>query len=623
MLWRVLRKINSIQVAFAPSLSLACKKVLKRLLGLVSIVSLPFILSSCSALIEKSSDSEGTKSEQVSQTKQSETSKVKKASRPEEKELLLSSQEMFQIMAAEMMLKRKQPQLAFTALYPVTERVRDPELAKRLFHIAMATYHLQSIEAATHLWRDIAPESATAWRASFILSLRKGLVDQAMIEWDTFQKLSKSGLQSDLVLTATKVSSAVPEKYGIEFFERLIKEYPIEWTAHYGLGAVGAVYQNADVGIGALERARDLLEQKNDDSYALIHSLLSKLYLNVKPAQKGIDALTPYLENNPSDLLVQERVARLEVQAKLYDAAEKRYQYIVDQEPEAYTSIFSLGLLQLERRDYEKAAKNLHKVANRKGYQTAAYYYLGILYQETEDYAKAREYLNRVLDTNYALDATLHLAEILFIEDDRAEADRLLNALKVEKISDQIKIIRAKSILANSAGEVEEAIKYYDEALVLEPNNSAVLKAQSVLFYNSKRYSEYEDILLKLVKMDPNDSDSLNALGYFYVESQKNLDEAFELLTRALEIAPDSFFILDSMGWYYYQVGQYGRALKYLERAFDKVKDKEVFVHMIAAYWANGEQEEAQRLWEEYRSDFNENRQVQNIINDLERGLVK
>lgn len=577
------------------------------------LLSSTVLFSGCALMPEKQEES--PKSDLPVVEKRDEQSAIKAV----DKNLNLDSQTMFQIMAAEMMVQRKQPNAAFTVLYPVVQELRDKDLAKRLFQISMSTYQLNKIEQATLLWREVAPESAKAWRASFILSLRKGKMDEALAQWEQYQQLSELNLASDMIASASKVAATVPAEQGIPFFEKLTQKYPNEWSAFYGLGMVSSVHKNPQVGIPALERAKALmLEVDAGDSLSLIYNLLSKLYLYVSPPEKGIDALTAYADSNPKDLLVQERLARLEVQAKRYQDAEQRYKYIVQQEPEAYTSLFSLALLQLERKGYQDAEHNLLKVSEQKGYKSVAYYYLGILYQEQKEYAAAKKFFSGVTSASYVVDAKLHLAEIVYAEESQQKAMDILDSISTTKPKDKIKVLRAKAIFSTTNKEYVKAIEFYDQALQLDANNIEVLKAQSLLFYKVEDFVGYEANLLKVLKVDTQDSDALNALGYFYVEQNKNLDQAFILLNRALELEPNSYYILDSMGWYYYHVGQYDKALQYLNQAFEMSEDDEVFIHLISAYWQSGEVEKARSLWEEFRGKFSSSDEVQNIINELE-----
>ncbi len=569
-------------------------------------------MSACSSTPDKGA---------VEEKSVAEKSDVSAQSAISENLLNIDSQTMFEIMAAEMMLKRKQPRAAFDTLYPIAERLRDAGLAERVFQISMMTYDVPRIENATYLWRDIEPESAVVWRASFIMSLRSGKVEQALDEWKQFQKLSGDNLPSDLISSATKVGSAVAEEYGIPFFQKLITLYPEEWASHYALGMVCTAYNNAETGIPALNQAKKLMAKEDGgESEGLIYNLLSKLYLIVEPPEKGVEALKPYVQRHPEDLLVQERLARLEVQAQRYEEAEKRYRYIVQQEPMAHTSIFSLALLQMEREAYAEAEQNLLKISKQKGYQSIAYYYLGILYQDQNQFGKAKTYFNQVKASSYLTDSRLHLAEILFAEGNKVEAYQTLDSLKPDNKTDKVKVLRAKAIFATSEDDYRKAIEIYNQALSIEPNSVAILKAESLLFYKLEEFSDYETVLLKALKIDGRDSEVLNALGYYYVERNIKLDTAFVFLKKALEIEPDSYFIMDSMGWYYFRVGSYDLALDYLQKAFDGSKDDEVFAHLIEVYWVKGEHEKARALWQEYRQEFKDNPKVENIIKDLERG---
>lgn len=593
-----------------------------------SVLVLSSVMSGCALTAEKSLSAETTEAESDNSAAKPNADKVaiadeaKKAN--EDNAIDMDSQTMFEVMASELLLKRNQPQAAFNTMYGVAERYRTGELAARAFQMAMTTYNLRNIEKATKLWREVSPETARAWRASFVLSLRNDAFEEALQEFDKFQTLSEEDLSADLIVSASKVGATVEEAKGIPFFQALTEKYPDEWASFYALGMVSAIYKNSTIGIPALNQARDLMDDGNSpDSNALIFNLLSKLYLSHEPAAEGVEVLRPYVEEMPDDLLVQERLARLEVQAKLYEDAEKRYKFIVEKEPQAYTSQFSLALLQMERDAYDEAEQNLIAISKQKGYQSVAFYYLGILYQDQGKDEKALNYFAQVKRASYKVDANLHSAEILFTQGKREQAFDLLQAIDTKSMVNKIKVLRAKAIFYSSEDNLEKAVEMYEDALRLQPENINVLKAVSLLYYNLDQFTEYENALLMALKLDGNDSEVLNALGYYYVENRIKLDTAFILLERALKIEPESYFILDSMGWYYYQRGDFAQALDYLNRAFEKSKDEEVLIHLVATYWANGEQDKAKDLWQEFHGDFMDNDKVQNLIKDLEQGKVQ
>ena len=76
-----------------------------------------------------------------------------------------------------------------------------------------------------------------------------------------------------------------------------------------------------------------------------------------------------------------------------------------------------------------------------------------------------------------------------------------------------------------------------------------------------------------VVRLDPKHANALNYLGYTYAELGRNLEEAEQLIQRALEQKPNDGYITDSLGWVYYQKGLFESALKYIEKAVELVPD--------------------------------------------------
>ena len=90
----------------------------------------------------------------------------------------------------------------------------------------------------------------------------------------------------------------------------------------------------------------------------------------------------------------------------------------------------------------------------------------------------------------------------------------------------------------------------------------------------------------KVLEFDPDHADALNYIGYTYAEQGIKLDEAMSLILRALKGKPESGYIIDSLGWVYYQQGAYNEALKHLEEAASKVpNDPTIREHLGEVYF--------------------------------------
>ncbi|VAW48548.1 hypothetical protein MNBD_GAMMA03-709 [hydrothermal vent metagenome] len=527
----------------------------------------------------------------------------------------LKAGDMYQLLVAEMMALKGFEAQAYDIVFKIAYKLRTPELAERAFKLSMKTYNAQKIEAATMLWREVAPEATTPWRASLLIALRQNNVEQALADWQHYRTLSKEPLERDLLIVAQKIGVSAPPKAGLSFLQQLVKAYPETWASYFALGLAADGFNQFDVALKALEKAKIY---QTEDSEPQINQFLAKLYLQNPPAKRGIKALKPYLEKNPQDWLVQERLARLEVHDFRYDDAIKRYQLILEAMPDAYTSRLSLALVQLEKEDYKAAEKNLLKVASKKGFSDVVNYYLGLIYQELADTKKALTFFDKVKLGHYYVDARLHQAEIYFSEGEQSRAFTILSETKAEKPDELVKLHRAKAIFYSAAGQQEDAVKEYSKVLELEPNNIRALMNQAMLFYELKQFELYVANLKRVIKINPNEADALNALGYFYVDDLKKLSEAEVLLNKAYQLEPSRYYILDSVGWLYFKKGNYAKAKEYLQKALAIQMDDEVLVHLIQAHWKLGEKKQARMLWQNNNKKFLQNSELQGLINLLE-----
>jgi tetratricopeptide (TPR) repeat protein len=111
------------------------------------------------------------------------------------------------------------------------------------------------------------------------------------------------------------------------------------------------------------------------------------------------------------------------------------------------------------------------------------------------------------------------------------------------------------------------------------------------------RLDVLEANLRKLIELRPDHAHAYNALGYTLADRTDRLQEAHELIDRALKLTPDDPFIQDSMGWVLYRLGRMQEAREYLEKAYKRRPDPEIAAHFGEVLWVQGHREEAQRVW--------------------------
>jgi tetratricopeptide (TPR) repeat protein len=147
-----------------------------------------------------------------------------------------------------------------------------------------------------------------------------------------------------------------------------------------------------------------------------------------------------------------------------------------------------------------------------------------------------------------------------------------------------------------------EATAAYDTAIGLldtpQENQWPVFFARGITHERQDRWPEAEADFRKALELRPDQPQVLNYLGYTMVELQINLDEALDMIERAVAGEPDSGYIVDSLGWILYRLGRYDEALIHMERAVELMPiDPVINDHLGDVYWAVGREREAEFQW--------------------------
>ena len=130
------------------------------------------------------------------------------------------------------------------------------------------------------------------------------------------------------------------------------------------------------------------------------------------------------------------------------------------------------------------------------------------------------------------------------------------------------------------------------------PEDTDLLYARGLVAAQLNLIDIHEQDMRKLLVKDPQNAHALNALGYTLADATDRYEEAHSLIEQALSIRPEDPFILDSMGWVQYRLGNHSAAIDYLERALTKRDDAEIAAHLGEVLWVNGNQERAREVWQ-------------------------
>jgi tetratricopeptide (TPR) repeat protein len=222
--------------------------------------------------------------------------------------------------------------------------------------------------------------------------------------------------------------------------------------------------------------------------------------------------------------------------------------------------------------------------------------------------------------------AQIQLAIDLDAADRTDEAIKILMGVTAEDPRD-IEAVMALGNIQRGRKKFADCVATYSQGIDILPK--ATDKNTWVYYYyrgiceeRDKRWNKAEADMRKALDLQPEQPHVLNYLGYSWIDQGINLDEGMKMIKRAVDQRPDDGYIVDSLGWAYYRIGNYEDAVKNLERAIDlKPEDPTINDHLGDAYWRVGRTLEAKFQWAHARDLKPEPEDLPKIEAKIEHGM--
>jgi tetratricopeptide (TPR) repeat protein len=222
--------------------------------------------------------------------------------------------------------------------------------------------------------------------------------------------------------------------------------------------------------------------------------------------------------------------------------------------------------------------------------------------------------------------AQIQLATNLDTVDRSDEAIKILKDVTAEAPKD-IEAIMALGNIERGRKKFGDCALTYTQALdvmpaVTDKNTWVTYYYRGICQERSKQWNKAEADMRKALELQPEQPHVLNYLGYSWIDQGINLDEGMKMIRRAVDQRPDDGYIVDSLGWAFYRIGNFEDAVKHLERAIDlKPEDPTINDHLGDAYWRVGRTLEARFQWAHARDLKPEAEELPKIEAKLANGL--
>jgi len=509
----------------------------------------------------------------------------------------------YKVLLGEIAAKRGAGDTASESLIDAARASRDPRLAQRAVNVALNAERFDLAEDAATLWVELSPGNDRPLESLGLIMVEQGHIDAAVSRFVQILEKAPDRRVSALRRMARYLGQLSNRENALAAMEGIVARYQDDADAHFAEAFLAARVERGELVLKALDRALELRPDWEEAALAKIGHLIQNQY-----PRKQIDAFAGgYLESDPDATRVRMSYARYLVDQQAGEQALKQFETVLEYAPRSTAGLLAAGLLSMDQERYRQARRYLMKHLALTPDNDQIRLYLGQVAEQREQYDEAAEWYKEVSDQDHRFTAALRLAGVIRETDG---VDAALDHLSQVRPDDEPQFVRlalTKEMVLREADDLPRAKGVLDDAVARYPDNSDLLYARGLLAAQLNRISEHERDMRALLDENPNNAHALNALGYTLADATDRIDEAFELIKKALSMRPDDPFILDSMGWVHYRMGNYDKAIEYLEKALSKRNDAEIAAHLGEVLWVTGNTERAREIWNRAKEEQPDN----------------
>ena len=508
--------------------------------------------------------------------------------------LELTPQILYQVLLAEIAGSRGNIQLAASAYTDLAKSTRDPRVAKRAAEIALYSRQPEIALEMSRLWVEIDPESPQARQMLVGLLLVAHRLDETSPHLAKLLELEGDQVGAGL-MRLNRLLARYPDMNAVaRLVDELTRPYERLAEAHFARAQAELNAKDDQRALAEIERAQALRPEWEQ-------AVLFKAQTQLKSShEQALVSLRRYLDMYPKAREVRLAYARTLVGEKRFEEARREYGVLLDANKDDQEAIYAVALLSLQLNDFGVAEREFKRLLELGfGDANMARLYLGQIAEDSKRIDEALQWYGAVAPGAQYLMAQVRVATLLAKQGRMEEGRKGLQQAVAANAGERVALVIAEAQLLNDAGRAGEAFLLLDGKLTEEPEQPDLLYESALLAEKIGRFDVLERNLRKLIAIKPDHAHAYNALGYSLADRKLSLDEAQQLIDKALALSPGDAFIIDSKGWLLYRRGDNGGAVDYLQKAYSLRPDPEIAAHLGEVLWALGRRAEAEKTWNE------------------------
>ncbi len=521
----------------------------------------------------------------------------------------------YKYLLGEVAAQRGEFVLASQLFLDLAKQTRDPLLAERATQAATIARAPQLALPSAELWSELVPDSIPAAQTASQLLIANGELKKAIPQ---IQKvLADERIRPNAFMELNSLMMRVTDKNSVlEAIQQLAKPYPKLPEAHFAISQAAYFAHNEALMEKELKEASKL--RPGWEAPAQIRGQM----LTEKDPQKGIAYYREFLDSHPDADQVRLALARLLLIQKNTTDAKVEFTKLVERHQNNPEMNVIVGLLALDAKEYEFADRYLQH-ALEVGFKepNRIYFNLGRSAAEQRDDTRALQWFDKIGDGEQFLAGRLAAAAIIARRDGIDAAITMLDNVNGLTPEQQTLVIQNQALLLNQAKRSEEAYALLEKGVQKYPDIPELLYDYALNAERLGKFQVMEDTLNKVIRMKPDFAAAYNALGYSYADRNIKLVEAKNLIETATKLSPEDHYIMDSLGWVYYRLGDMGNATEQLRRAYAIQQDPEIAAHLAEVLWKQGKKDEAKQILDQALSANPDNEVLASTAQKLKSAL--
>ena len=499
---------------------------------------------------------------------------------------------LFDFLIGETALQRGSLDIAVNRYVKLAKTTRDPRIAKRATEIALHAGNSFAAEQAATMWIQLEPDSVDARQTIAALLVNLGKLDAAQPHLEKLLASEKDGLGNAFMQLNQLLSRNSDKAATLLLIQQLSQPYKNLPEVHFAISQAAWFANQHQL---ASEEMQSALALRPDWEIAAIHNgrILQRISTN-----DAAQFYRHYLKKYPESNEVRIAYTRVLIISNETDTAREQLQWLMDKNPDDAEIMLAAGLLATEMGDFDVTETSFKKALS-LGYKdtNAVHFHLGQIYEETNRPEMAMDSYQMVKSGGRYLPAQIRYADLLATQGYLKEAREHLQKLPAANDQQAAHLILAEAQILRRSKAYQEVYDLLNEGLKKLPDYPELLYDRALAADKLGKFKILEQDLRKLIKLKPDNAHAYNALGYSFAERGIELPEALKLIRKAVELAPEDPYIMDSLGWVYYRMGNLAEGLNYLNLAFTASPDAEIAAHLGEVLWVQGAKDDAINIW--------------------------